>query len=301
MRLLQPIHQFFDKLENFWEGPRTRRLVASSLVFFFLLTLAIIELNRNGWLPGFIGIRIPLSHFYAVYLAFNLLLIIEVIGLVFALARSVSDSVGKQFEIFSLILLRNSFKEFVHFNEPIRWLHVAEPIYHILSDALGALLIFLVLGFYYKIQKHNPITSDTQERANFIAVKKLLSLILLAIFLVIGAYQTGRYVLGGQEYNFFHTFYTILIFSDILMVLISIRYCSTYQVVFRNSGFALVTVVIRLAMVAPAYFNVVLGIGAVLFAVGLTISYNRFEYGLRFHLDHNARPSDNSGPNNDSA
>jgi hypothetical protein len=280
MGTFRAIQEPFDRLESFWEGARIQRLVGSFLVIVFLFTLAIIEFNRQGWLPYPLSERIPLNHFYAVHTAFNLLLIIEVISLVFALARSVSDSVGKQFEIFSLILLRNSFKEFVNFEEPIRWIHVSQPVYHILSDALGALFIFFLLGVYYRIQKHNPIVKDGEEKSSFISGKKLVSILLLLTFVGIGVYQSGRYILYGTDYNFYSTFYTILIFTDILLVLISIRYCSTYQIVFRNSGFALVTVVIRLALVAPPYYSVVLGIGAMLFALGLTITYNKFEYGL---------------------
>ena len=280
MGKFQSIQKPFDELESFWEGPRVQRFVGSALVIIFLLTLAIIEFNRRGWLAYPLSERIPLNHFYAVQTAFNLLLIIEVISLVFALARSVSDSVGKQFEIFSLILLRNSFKEFVNFEEPIRWVHVSQPVYHIISDSLGALFIFFALGIYFRIQKHKSITKDREEQSSYIAAKKLVSLLLLLTFVAVGAYQSGRYILHGTDYNFYSTFYTILIFSDILLVLISIRYCSTYQVVFRNSGFALVTVVIRLALAAPPYYSVALGIGAMLFAIGLTLTYNKFEYGL---------------------
>jgi hypothetical protein len=277
-KMLDPFQVIFDKLETFWERQQTQGFVATILVLVFVLSMLVIEFNRQQWLPEYLAPSIPLNHFHAVYLAFGLLLIIEVIGLVFALVKSVSDSVGKQFEIFSLILLRNSFKEFVHFDEPIHWLQVSEPVYHILSYATGALLIFLATGIYYRIQKHNPITKDPNEQTSFIAAKKLISLLLLFAFVGIGIYLNLRFILFGENFNFFNLFYTILIFTDILLVLVSIRYCSTYKIVFRNSGFALVTVVIRLALVAPPYYTELLGIGAVMFALGLTLVYNSFTF-----------------------
>ncbi|MCB9504138.1 MAG: hypothetical protein H6696_19620 [Deferribacteres bacterium] len=295
---LKSIVTIFDRLEALSEGQKTWRIVASGLVLIFLATLGVIELNRHGLLPGSITSWIPQNHFYAVHLAFTLLLLIEIIGLVFALSHSVSDSVGKQFEIFSLILLRNAFKQFVYFDEPIQWLQISEPIYHILSDAAGAILIFFGLGLYYRLQKHNPITSDAQEQGQFIAAKKLLALLLLVVFAATGIYYNIHYILTGQEFNFFGTFYTILIFADILLVLISIRYCTTYQVVFRNSGFAVITVVIRLALVAPPYYSIALGICAMLFALGLTMSYNSFTYGLQLHsgkpIHHGMKSKDNN-------
>jgi hypothetical protein len=42
----------------------------------------------------------------AVSVVFTLLPIVEVAGLIFALARSVADSLGKQFELLALILIR---------------------------------------------------------------------------------------------------------------------------------------------------------------------------------------------------
>lgn len=58
-------------------------------------------------------------------------------------------------------------------------------------------------------------------------------------------------------------------------MLISLRYTDTYAVVFRNAGFALATVVLRLALVAPAYVKVLLGLGATDFVIALTAAYNR--------------------------
>ncbi|HEX7488973.1 MAG TPA: hypothetical protein VF341_08705, partial [Anaeromyxobacteraceae bacterium] len=78
----------------------------------------------------------------------------------------------------------------------------------------------------------------------------------------------------GRKAPFFETLYTLLIFADILVVLISTRYSSTYRVVFRNSGVAVSTVLLRLALSAPPYLNAALGASAAAFALGLTVAYN---------------------------
>ena len=46
--------------------------------------------------------------------------------------------------------------------------------------------------------------------------------------------------------------------------------------VFRNSGFAGATVLIRLALSAPPYVNSGLAVASMLFALGLLVAYNRF-------------------------
>lgn len=93
---------------------------------------------------------------------------------------------------------------------------------------------------------------------------------------MVGVHKVWGFLIGQIGYDFFSIFYTVLIFGDILLVLVALRYSSNYYVVFRNSGFALTTVVIRLALTAPPYINVALGVGAALFAIGLTAAYNTF-------------------------
>jgi hypothetical protein len=266
----------FDRLEARWEGMPVQRGVGTALVFAFLLSIAIIEVNRLGLMPQPLAGRLPTNHLAAIYVAFTLLLLVEVVGLVFALSRSVADSVGKQLELLSLILLRKAFLEVSHFPEPVVWEAVEPAVPRVASDVLGALLIFVVLGFYYRSQRHVPITSVTQDGASFVAAKKAIALGLLAVLIVMGVHDGWRFVVLGHRGRFFETFYTLLIFTDILIVLVSLRYSSQYRVVFRYSGFAATTVLIRMALTAPHYVNAALGFGAALFALGLTLSYNAF-------------------------
>ena len=267
----------YDSLERIWEHKRTERYAANFLIIAFLASLALIELARQELLPNGIAALMPTNHYYAINVAFSMLLGLEVFGLVFSLAKSVSVSVGKQFEILSLILLRHSFKELVDFSEPLVWAQSLKPLLHMLSNAGGGLVIFLLLGLYYKLQHHRSISSNTEAAADFIAWKKIVSLLLLLLFSIIGIVDSSRYLTGTATNIFFSLFYTILVFSDVLLVLISLRYSSSYPIVFRNSGFAIATVFIRLALTAPPFFNVLLGVGAILFAIGITVAYNRFE------------------------
>ena len=144
------------------------------------------------------------------------------------------------------------------------------------ADVSGALVIFVVLGFYYRAQKHRRITSTDREQAQFVATKKRIAFLLLVLFVSIGAYDLVRWSMGLPVADFFATFYTVLIFADVLIVLVSLRYASFYAVVFRNSAFAMTTVLIRLALAAPPYISALIGVGAAVLALGLTLAYNRF-------------------------
>jgi hypothetical protein len=273
--LLRKAERGFDLLRAYWEGPRHQRSVGTLIIAAFLAALVAIEMRREGWLPPPLAALVPDNHFYAVDLAFTLLLLVEVLTLVFSLAESVARSVGMQFEIFSLILLRTTFKEFTTFTEPVTWDQVSASAVHMVSDATGALLIFVVLGVYYRLQHHQPITT-ADDRGSFVAAKKVVALALLASFAAIGVDDAWMLLTTGRGYPFFEAFYTVLIFSDVLVVLLSLRYSSTYHVVFRNSRFAVATVFMRLALTAPAVFNAALGLLAAAFACVLTYAYNHF-------------------------
>lgn len=279
-RLLCAASAVFDRLDRAWHAAATQRRLAGLLVVLFVGGLAVIELRRRGWLPHALGDALPTSHFFAVQIAFDVLLLAEVLGLIFALARSVANAAGKQFEIMSLILLRQSFIELAHLSEPLVWEEIAAVIPHILSDGVGALLIFVTLGVYYRLQRHRPITEDVLERGEFVATKKLVALLLLVALGVIGVQTLALAAGGGQPYGFFEAFYTLLIFADVLIVLISLRHNTSYAVVFRYFGFALATVLIRLALTAPRIVDAALGLGATLFAVALTWAFNRYAVTL---------------------
>lgn len=278
-RVLDIAGRFFDAVDAWWGGERVRRATGTTLVVIFLGALVVIEAARRGWLPASLAEHVATSHFAAISLAFSALLVVEVVALILTLARSVATSVGVQFELFSLILLREAFKEIGDLGEPIVWAEAREPILHALADGAGALLVFVGVIVYGRLQQHRRITADEAEQARFVQAKKLIALGLLVAFIIAGIDDAWRIVVGNDPYPFFDAFFTALIFADILLVLVSLRYTDTYAVVFRNAGFALATVVLRLALVAPPYVNVLLGIGATAFVIGLTLAYNRASLG----------------------
>lgn len=263
-----------DRLEHFWEDYIMRRVAGSVLVVIYLLAIVIIEINRRGFIPN-PPIWLPDNHFYAVEYAFTLLLVTEVISLIFGLTRSFSRSIGIQLEILSLILLRDTFKQFTDFPEPLEWSAVEASVVPMILDAIGALTIFVILGVYYKLQRERPITHDEVEQNEFIRTKKFIALGLIVVFAIIGIEDLLRLVQGQDTFPFFDSFFTVLVFTDVLMVLVSLRYSISFAVVFRNFGFAVVTVLIRIALIAPTEVSVALGIGTALFALGMTVAYNQ--------------------------
>jgi len=264
----------FDWLDRAWTSPRTERAIGTIVVVAFLGTLAAVQLGRAIDLPPALRAIVPDHHFAAIGLAFTLLLVVETLSLVFALARSVADSVGTQFELLSLILLRKSFLAFTAVRNPIEWSHVSTIVPGMLADMLAALLIFVATGYFYRIQRHRPITGGDVEQASFVVAKKLVALGLLATFVALALRLVVVPEAATTVHTFFARYYTTLIFSDVLLVLVALRYGHSYHVVFRNSGFAAATLIVRLALTAPEYVNAALGLGAAAFAIAVSLAYN---------------------------
>jgi hypothetical protein len=281
------ITYLFDPLHHLWEHEKMHRKISVALALFFLAALIAIEGNRMGLFSGSLAAIVPKNHFYAVQAAFTVVLILEVISLVFTIPCSFSRSVGKQFEILALILMRNAFKELSYFPEPITFSGNEQAILHILSDGFGALLIFALLGYYYLVQ---PRSSEDRlppaDLYSFVAAKKGLALVLLATFTWMGIESAVATVRGIPHTDFLTSFYTVLILSDILVVLIAQCYQPSFYAVFRNSGYALSTLMIRIALAAPPFFNVLLGLAAAVFAILLTLVSRRLfaGKGRRDHL-----------------
>lgn len=263
----------FDPLHQFWERERTQRAVAAVLIVVFLLSIGAIELKRQGMFPQALDHIPTTSHFFAVNVAFSLVLILEVISLIFTVPCSISKSVGKQFEILALIMLRNSFKKLIELPEPINVSGHMDTLIGIGVDGGGALLIFALLGVYRLLIRKDSGLKRGEVLFRYVAAKKMVALVLLCIFLGMGVHML---VFPGKTHEFFSSFFTVLVFSDILLVLIAQHFLPRFRAVFRNSAFALATLFIRLALTAPPYWDVALGLGAAVFAVLLTLVYNGF-------------------------
>ncbi|MCG8614744.1 MAG: hypothetical protein MI802_00900 [Desulfobacterales bacterium] len=275
--LLNICSDLFDRLRNFWHRDTTHKTVSALLVLIFLLSLAVIEFNRHGMLPSSLALQVPTSHYMAINLAFLLVLVMEIIGMIVTLPGSMSRALGKQFEILALIFLRNAFKELSVLPEPISLDQHNEVLWHILSYGFGAVAIFTLLGIYAAMQKRlDKALAPGPSLDRFIAAKKTVALSMLVVFCGMGIYN-GMLKLSGQPaFNFFQSFYTVLIFSDILMVLLAQIFLPQFPAVFRNSGYALATLLIRLSLTAPVYLSVIIGLSSVMLAVFLTLVYNKF-------------------------
>lgn len=274
-KVLQLSESVFDKFQEIWENQKFNKFVSNSLVFIFVCSILISYLDRNkiitlGRLDDFFS-----NPFFAIEIAFTLLLILELLSLIFILPKSVAKSNNKQFEVLALIFIRSGFKEISHIKD-FEWHTMTESLTNLFSYALGSLILFIIIGFVSRLHKHSRLTDSEDDQVEFIQTKKLLSLILLIAFIGVGIYDTSFLLETGIYLHSFYMFYTVLIFSDIIIVLIALRYTLNFIKIFRYSAFVLATLLIRISLTAPPFYSVIIGVSSAIFIFILTMSYNFF-------------------------
>jgi len=283
--LARIVRSTYLPLQLIWESKRTAYLLSVALVTVFILSMAVALVNYTGVLalPGMWG---KVHFLQAVEISFTLLLFFEMVSLVFVIPASIANSIGKQIEILSLILLRSSFKEFSHYNSELPLQSQLESVYKMVADGVGALLVFLLLSVYYGIQRHRAITQEG-DKLQFVLLKQFIALLVLITLLGMYGYDVFHMFSSSHWVQSADRFYMILIFGDLLFMLVAFRYTLHYPDIFRYSAFVLVTVFIRFSLLAPVYYNALLSLFSVVFAIAVVYFHNLFTDGRLAYITKN--------------
>ena len=141
---------------------------------------------------------------------------------------------------------------------------------------------------YYKIYQNNRKSEIVNELNNFINIKKLvsLSMILILFLLSISSFFIwGKEMLGALELKqnypdpntvFYADFFSIMIFVDVLLLIISFIYHFSFFTIFRNASFIITTILIRMSLTIEKPMNYIIILIGFLFSI---ISF--YLYSLR--------------------
>ena len=273
--LLHKSGSYFDKYFNAKNVRKVELLILRAAVFAFLFHLLIIFLGNN-----FIYFK-NLQHSYlkAIYTPFSFILFYEVFLLVIIIPKSISEFVGKQFEVITLITLRGFFhdiadldlKNFININNP--------EFISLLYDLLASLIMLSLTILYYKIYQNNRKSEVVNELNNFINIKKLVSLSMIIILLALSIsslYLWGTEMLEALKLNkdypnpntvFYADFFSIMIFVDVLLLIISFIYHFSFFTIFRNASFIITTILIRMSLTTEKPMNYIIILIGFLFSI----------------------------------
>ncbi len=228
------------------------------LLIYFLYQFEFIEISGETKTL----VNSPLS---SLYTPFSILLTYETYQLIRTLPSSFSNSVGKQYEVVTLLVVRDVFKRLADYNSEDEWAITGE-LGLILMECVTFLILFYTALSYRKSSDVSDISKvEDDELDSFVHSKRIISLMLFVAFILMAAYSFGTWTLavidGKGDVNreiFFSDFFTILILADILILLLSYRFTVDFGNLARNTGFILSTVILRVAIGAPGVSAVIL-------------------------------------------
>ena len=224
----------------------------------------------------------------AIYTPFSFILIYEIFLLVYYLPRSFTTSLIKQFEIICLILIRKVFNDVTLIDFPNASFNDSALI-NLLVDLVCVLLLMLIIVWFHKTNRRIiELTSKTvaEEKETFPYFKKAIAVILLVVILLVSLIHlidfvyleiNDEHLIRGMNNNlnsiFYQDFFTLLILSDVLILLLSYGLTSNHFKLLRNTGFVISTILLRLSFGAQGVMNALLIILGGLFGYAIIRLY----------------------------
>ncbi len=243
----------------------------------FIFHLSLVLLNNNSIIN--IGnesllLTNPIS---AIYTPFSIILYYEIFLLIFYLPRSFTTSILKQFEIISLIVIRRIFYDIPKLDlGSNNWFENADNL-QITYDLICILILFFLI-YLFNYVKTNIDIKKTKNIDKFIDSKKIISVLLIPVMIVLFTIGLFNWYSIGISTNFassfyyvnevfYNTFFSILIIADVFILLLSFLYTERYSQIMRNTGFIICTILIRLSFSSTGLTNLLLIISSVLFGL----------------------------------
>ena len=252
----------------------------------FVIHLSLIFLNNYNLVDlSIINSNLLSNPISALYTPFSFILVYEAFLLIYYIPRSFTTAVGKQYEIISLIVIRKIFGDIPLIDLKANWIENSNNL-QLIYDLSGILIIFFLIYLFRRTKANLPVKSVSEKLDRFIASKKLVSVILLPILVVIClislfSWYNGVFITNSFDENlnylFFNEFFTLLILVDVFILLLSFQYTERYSQLIRNTGFIISTILLRLSFAVSGLTSILLIISGIVFGLLILLIYNAIE------------------------
>lgn len=276
----------FDKLYSAQRQKQLDRLVVNTSVAGLIAHLALVFLARTLPSPPAFIAAAGRTYLSAIYTPFSFILFYEVLMLIGALPKSTTQSIAKQYEIVSLIFIRTFFKDIAELHGVNQFVTLSRDTWPVLLNVSAGLLMFLLVTLFLHAARRRPeerrTPAELAELDKFIARKKSIALALTVLLLGVAVQRVIEFLRGVEPLNvnsFFYTdVFTVMIFTDVLIVILSLAVSDRYELVFRNGAFVISTILIRFSLTATFPYGAALALMGMAFGIGTLLIYN-------YHLD----------------
>lgn len=285
----------FDRIFHVLLSNKTKqsseKIIIGLAIVSFIAHLIGIYLEKWGFVHFTTHEELFTNPIAAIYTPFSFILLYEAYLLVYYLPKSTTYYIGKQYEIITLIVIRRIFKDLSNLQFTEDWFTVQEDL-QFTYDLLATIILFILIFVFYKLNDRRislkEKASSSEKTQTFIDRKKVLSVLLVPVFLFLAIYSLSTWVYQSftlsemvetiRDVNkvFFDEFFGILILTDVLLLLLSFFYTDNFSTVIRNSGFVISTILIKLSFGTEGLLNTALIVVAVLFGVLILWAQNLY-------------------------
>ncbi len=291
MLIINYFERVYDALLSDNTRKKTEKVILSIAIASFLVHLALIFLVDYHviYLPN--SSELLKNPIAAIYTPFSFILVYEVYLLIYYLPKSITTYIGKQYEIISLIIIRRLFKDLSNLSLTPDWFNIKYDL-QFTYDLVASVLLFFLIYKFYKFSNQRQLTGEADKAGslNFIKLKQRLAASLVIVvfavaiyafisWLISATYASNSDALTFKNINniFFEQFFTILIVVDVILLLFSFFHTDTFYIVFRNSGFIISTILIRISFSVTGLLNTLLILSAIIFGLLILVISKKFE------------------------
>ncbi len=253
------------------------------------------------------------NYLAALYTPFSFVLFYEVMLLILAIPASTTKAIGKQYEVLSLVVIRNVFKDIAEFESVINLGAQLDEFQAVLLDLGGGLLMFMLVTVFNAIDRRRQsdasrVEFDSTKVEQFVGRKQVIALTLTAVMLglavfsliswtadVITATRAGMAPQVDIEKVFYVELFSVMIFADAILLLLSLELTHHYGIVFRNAAFIASTVLLRFAIAGSKPYDIVLGLLAIAGGTLVLLTYRMY---MIIDAGELAGPNPGSDPSN---
>jgi len=267
-----------------------RHLAIQLSIAGFIVHLLLILLARTLHNPPTLIAEAGQNYLAAISTPFNFILFYEVLTLIAALHASTTRSIAYQFEIVSLIFIRDVFRDIAGAGDMVTSHRLTRDTLPLFMDMWAGFLMYLLVAvFQHVAQKRVQNSMPGRPSANlerFVAQKKMVAAGLAVLLLAMAAWNLGLFVLGafrtlttGQaaleaSTTFYNDVFTVMIFTDVLILILSLTVSGRYENVFRNAAFVVSIILIRFSLTEGYPLGAPLAVLAMVFGILTLLVFN---------------------------
>jgi hypothetical protein len=272
----------FDNVYSERRQKQLDRLVVDASVVGFIAHLGLVFLSRTMASPPALIAAVGKNYLSAIYTPFSFILFYEVLMLIGALPQSTTQSIAKQYEIVSLIFIRSFFKEIAELHGLNELTSLSRETWPVLANVSAGLVMFLMVTVFLHAARRRGDESrperELPELEKFISRKKAIALGLTVLLLGVAVQRVIEFLRAPALVNlnsfFYSDVFTVMIFTDVLIVILSLTVSDRYELVFRNGAFVISTILIRFSLTAIWPYGALLALMGMAFGIGTLLIYN---------------------------